>query len=572
MSTQAPPALRRARVLRVSQPTPRLRRLILGLPEDGDAPPLPADRHDDHVRCRPASGGWERAFTVRRLDPVLGELEIDVVQHPGGAAADWAARARPGDELLVEPGARATPLPATGAEVLVGDETALPAIARRLADPPADRTVHAIVEVAGPAEEQPLRLAPGTAIAWVHRGEEPPGRGDRLLHAVEALPWPAGRVALWLGGEASLVERLRGTLQPRHDLPDAHVRVHVHWRRDPAVERRRDAQRRLGRLADLLGPWALRVAVTLDLVGAIDRAGAPRTSAELAADCAAHERTLRPLLRVLVDEDVLTAVDGPEERYAVGPIGEALRDPFARGHLHLDGADAAIDQAWAGLLETVRTGGAGFPAVHGGGFWEHLAAAPARKASFDRTLDGWAQRWAPAVAGSRAWPPGAHVVDVGGGRGRLLAAVLDAAPGTRGTLVEQPDEHAGEALADAIAAGRASVHAGSFFDPLPSGDLYLLAQVLHDWPDDRCAALLRRIAEAAPPDAELVVVERLVPDGPVDRRVAGMDLRMRVVFGGGERTRDELAGLLARGGFALDDVRDGGLGLSLLTARPAPAR
>ena len=100
--------------------------------------------------------------------------------------------------------------------------------------------------------------------------------------------------------------------------------------------------------------------------------------------------------------------------------------------------------------------------------------------------------------------------------------------------------------------------AGSFFtDALPQADAYVLMDVLHDWPDDECETILRAVRRAAPAGATLLVVEAIVPEGPVDPRTATLDVMMLALTGGGrERTAGQLEALLTRAGFVLEAVLD----------------
>jgi C-methyltransferase len=132
-------------------------------------------------------------------------------------------------------------------------------------------------------------------------------------------------------------------------------------------------------------------------------------------------------------------------------------------------------------------------------------------------------------------------------------------PSATGVLFDLPDVIQGVEVGHP----RMSAMAGDFFvDSLPEADAYLLMDVLHDWPDEECAAILRTVRRAAPTTARLLVVEAIVPDGPVDARTATLDVIMLMLSGGRERTADELQVLLSRAGFSLESVLE----------TPGPAR
>jgi hypothetical protein len=290
----------------------------------------------------------------------------------------------------------------------------------------------------------------------------------------------------------------------------------------------------LDALIDLISPYAVRAAATLRLADRI--ADGTTTTAELARAAGADPDALGRLLAYLSARGVFARRD--DGGWALTPDAELLRDEGLRAWLDIDGVGGRMDAAVPGLLESIRTGEAAYPRVHGRAIWD----------DDDAQLDAmWATHcasFAQEAATARAWT--GHVVDVGGGTGTLLAAILAANPGTRGTLVERP-----ETVARAI--GGFDAVAGSFFHALPpGGDAYVLSQVLHDWPDAEAVAILHRCAEAAGRGGRVVVIERLLEGD--DAEMTGMDLRMLLVFGSRERSAADVAALAARAGLALTGV------------------
>jgi hypothetical protein len=151
------------------------------------------------------------------------------------------------------------------------------------------------------------------------------------------------------------------------------------------------------------------------------------------------------------------------------------------------------------------------------------------------------------------------VIDVAGGNGELLSHVLRANPAVRGVLVERP--HALPAAAQTLAdiANRCTLLAGDFTETVPdTGDTYLLSRVLHDWDDARCHTILTTCATAMPDHAELLIIERLLPDTPDDSLAVPWDIHMLCNVGGRERTEAHYRTLLA------------GAGLELTTTHPLP--
>jgi len=199
-------------------------------PRPGVAYPEPFDM--DAVRADLPREQWPavRTYTVRAFDPAARELTIDFVHHgDAGLAGPWAAAARPGDRLLLlGPGGAYAPDADAAWHLLVGDESALPAIAAALERIPAGAPVHALVEVDGPADEQPLTSPGRLDLRWYHRD---PARPEQLVDALTVLPFPPGRVHAFVHGEAGLVRTLRRHLLGDRDVPRDDLSVSGYWRR-----------------------------------------------------------------------------------------------------------------------------------------------------------------------------------------------------------------------------------------------------------------------------------------------------------------------------------------------------
>lgn len=242
-------------MLRTARITPRLVRVTVGEESLATFPAGGGDQHvvlylypDDAVLPEPltltsarvafnTARPHMRSYTVRRFDPVRHELDLDFVLHQphGGPAADWAERAAPGDPLIVVGPSPAYRLdPEVGNHLLIGDETAIPAIAALLGELPAGVAARAVVEVADAAEEQPLGSATGAAdvqVQWVHRDGAPAGRPEALLAAVRALDLPPGaELTVWAAGERGVMQALRGHLLDERGLARTQVRTGNYWR------------------------------------------------------------------------------------------------------------------------------------------------------------------------------------------------------------------------------------------------------------------------------------------------------------------------------------------------------
>ena len=206
------------------------------VPRVGDpAPRWPQVARDGRIVWPQGSHGVAlRSYTARRQDPAAGELDVDFVLHGDGPAAAWATAAAPGAVLGV---ASAAPLGAelTGWLLLAGDETALPAISRILAGAAPQTRGVALLEVAGPEEEQPLPAPPGVTVRWLHRSGAADAPGP-LAEAVAALPRPDGEdLFAWVGAESATVRAVRADLRGRWGLRRSQHHAIGYWRRGRAM-------------------------------------------------------------------------------------------------------------------------------------------------------------------------------------------------------------------------------------------------------------------------------------------------------------------------------------------------
>ncbi|MER7857709.1 methyltransferase [Amycolatopsis japonica] len=291
----------------------------------------------------------------------------------------------------------------------------------------------------------------------------------------------------------------------------------------------------LFRAADILTPWAVRVAATLRIA---DHLAAGRTRLpDLAEAAGADTDALGRLLRHLARQGVFA--EPSEGVFALTESAEPLRTDHPgswRARLDLTGIGGRIDGAFAGLLHSVRTGEPGYSSVFGRSFWAD-AADPSIIPSFDAIMSGH-DYWFHEVAEGYDWAGVSTVVDVGGGAGGLLTEILSRFPRLSGTVFDLPATvvEAKKVLEEAGLTGRATTYGGDFFEPLPPGaDVYLLSNVLHDWSDPDARRILRRCAEAAGRDGRVLIADRVVDDR-ADQSVTAMDLRVLVLMGGRERT------------------------------------
>jgi hypothetical protein len=227
----------------------------------------------------------------------------------------------------------------------------------------------------------------------------------------------------------------------------------------------------------------------------------------------------------------------------------------------------------AALGHSLQTGRAAHDQAMGQKVWEYMRDHPEDNAAFNRGLAEIRKDEQAAIAAAYDWTGVASVVDVGAGAGALLASIVAENPGVRGVLFDRPDvlPDADHLLRERGVRERCELVGGSFFDPLPvTGDIWILSQILHDWPDAECRAILARCRERARSGDRLLVVEMVPVPGQPDVGIALLDMAM-MMFGGEarQRTVEEYDELFAATGFGPSRVVETGTAFSILEARPS---
>ena len=310
---------------------------------------------------------------------------------------------------------------------------------------------------------------------------------------------------------------------------------------------------------------AIGVAAELGLADLL--ASGPRSVDDLANTTGSHAPSLHRLLRALVSLDVLAEED---DAFVLRPIGALLR---------ADGEDSlralAILNAkqlwpvWEGLAYSVRTGKSHRELLTGMDSYARFEHNSSAAATFNRAMVDMTRQVAREIALQSECLK--KVVDVGGGYGELLMAILRTHARTRGILFDLP--HAIDGAREHWKASglleRCTLLLGSFFESIPpDGDLYLLKSVLHNWDDERCAAILVNCHRAMPSHAKLNVVERVMPPriepSLSHQTLARSDLNMLVGPGGKERTAAEYRALLEPAGFHITGIREIAMGFSMM--------
>jgi C-methyltransferase len=305
----------------------------------------------------------------------------------------------------------------------------------------------------------------------------------------------------------------------------------------------------------IVGAWtsqAIAVAVELGIADVLDKG--PLRLEELASRVEADPDALRRLLRALIGRGIFR--QRRDGRYALNALATSLRTnaPLSAAAMAQMVGSRQHREHWSYLADAIRTGKAVLPVLHGMEAFDYLVGEPELNEVFNRAMADTTEMALGYLMAAYSFDDYQTVVDVGGGLGRLLAAILTATPTARGVLYDLP-----HALVDAPpmlrqhkVAHRVELVEGSFFDSVPTGgDVYVLKMILHDWPDDKALEILQSVRAAAKVGAKVLVIDCVIPDN--DREFFGhwTDLEMLLLQAGRERTVPEYCSLLERAGFRM---------------------
>ena len=286
----------------------------------------------------------------------------------------------------------------------------------------------------------------------------------------------------------------------------------------------------------------------------------PADVGQLAARSGSHPPSLRRLLRAAAGLG-LTSATG--DRFELTEAGRLLRAgvPGSVRNLVLLFNGDAVWRSWGRLEQSVRTGEPAYRQVVGQDPFEYLAEHPAEEAVFNEAMSEATRMSAPAIVAACGLTGAPKVVDIGGGNGTLLAALLTAHPTALGVLFDTPSglRDAERTLTETGVRARCEITTGDFFAAVPPGcDGYLIKSVIHDWDDELATRILRRCREAMPRNAAVYLAEPVVPTDAGELAGAGFtamsDLNMLLCTGGRERTEAEFRALLASAGLACESV------------------
>ncbi|MFE7675712.1 methyltransferase [Streptomyces albidoflavus] len=294
--------------------------------------------------------------------------------------------------------------------------------------------------------------------------------------------------------------------------------------------------------------------------------GRPRHIADLAQECGVDADALHRTLRVLAAEGLFQ--EGPVGTFRLAALGDLLCTDTP-GSLHefanLMGGEAY--RVWADSAHSVRTGKPAFDLVHGRPHFDWLAEHADAARDFNRAQASLVtQRLLPLLECD--WNDVKTVVDIGGGNGTLLSTLLVQESHLEGVLFDLPHvvTDAEMRLAESGVRNRTRVMGGDFFVEVPEGgDVYVLAQILHDWNEEKALGILRSCRRALPPHGRLLILEQVIPEDNEPHAAKLLDLHMLVLLGGRERTETNWRSLLKKSGLRLNSIEHGDRS-SLMTA------
>jgi hypothetical protein len=303
-----------------------------------------------------------------------------------------------------------------------------------------------------------------------------------------------------------------------------------------------------------------------------------KTADALACETKTHTASLRRLLRALTSMGLLE--ENEPGRFSLTAMGAQLRSnvPGSMRNLALMFGGERAWRSWGELSHSVRTGESATRHVYGVGSFEYLAANPEQAVIFNEAMAEITRLVTQALISTYDFSRFRTIVDVGGGNGAMMAAVLGATPSLRGVVFDLPSgsAEASRKLADAQVSDRCEVISGDFFREVPkAAAAYILKSVIHDWDDEASVAILKNCRVAMHEKSKLLLVERVMPEtmqrSPNQQRMAMLDINMLAMPGGQERTEAEYRVLLANAGFILTQIRTlPGLDVSLIEADPTP--
>lgn len=298
----------------------------------------------------------------------------------------------------------------------------------------------------------------------------------------------------------------------------------------------------------------------------------PRSAVDLAAATSTNADALYRTLRALASTGMF--IETEPRVFALTPLAEPLRSDapdsiramvlFVGDHMHWS--------VYGQMSYSIQTGKAAFDHAMGQPPFQYLAGHPEDAKVFDDAMTAHSAPQRAAIIEAYDFGQFGTVADIGGGHGHLLAAILEANPGTRGILFDLPHaiEHA--RAKELLPAGRCELVTGDFFQQVPAADAYIVKHIIHDWDDDSALQILAACRRAIPDSGKLLIAEMILPGMNEPGFAKLLDIEMMLIPGGRERTIDEYAALLASAGFRMTRVIPTHSSVALIESEPCPSQ
>lgn len=283
----------------------------------------------------------------------------------------------------------------------------------------------------------------------------------------------------------------------------------------------------------------------------------PRTAEQLAAATDSNPDALYRILRMLGSIGVFS--EGNHRHFSLTPLSETLLSDIP-GSLR-PGAIAEMGEvhyeAWGNIMHSVKNGDIAFDGHFGKNIWQYFETDPAKADNFNRYMASSSEALNRAISAGYDFSGFDKLVDVGGGLGGMISAILTANPQLKGVVFDAPSvvEKSKDFLAERGLSDRCETIGGDFFESVPSGgDIYAMRWILHDWEDEKSLTILRNIRAVLPSNGKLLLAEAVVPEGTVPHFSKFFDLIMLVMTGGRERTELEWRTLLGKAGYRITRI------------------
>ncbi|MEU4164964.1 siderophore-interacting protein [Actinoplanes sp. NPDC026670] len=553
-------------------------RLIFPYPGENE-PVVPVYR-DGKFRWPADPPALWRVYTVRRYDAQARELDIDFVKHGVGVATTWAYRAKPGDRLHVGGPSVSSGRP-EGYDwfLVVGDDTAIPAIGRLLEELPDETPADVYIEVAEEAHRTDLPARPGVEVTWIVRNGAAPATQPLLLQAVREAGRRDGAMFAWLAGEQSVVRDLRRYLVEERGVDKSDIDFTGYWRRaevvaldeDPALpdpERNDEAFEKFHEMSELLPPLAIRAAANLGIADCISRG--VRTVPALAKHTGANERSLAKFLRYL---QAIELLEKTGDEYRLTETGEFLTSESVLDHLTSGGVEFRMSQAFHGLETAVRHDQPVLASVTGKD-WDALRS----DVTFEHKRLENKSRFVQVLAEPLAKSPvlaGVGTIVVHAAGAAVHADYLTAGhPEATVTIVALPTaadwfrRDIPTSIADATRRDRIRIVEQSVFEKTEPADAVLIIDTLGQHRDAEARLILQRAAASLSPGGRVLLVEDVFDPDELDEHDAERDILQLTLHGSGYRTEEELEAVITGAGLKVIQTSLVGWGNTLRVLAP----